>query len=84
MYRSISVDILLPNEEVVPEQIVKLVEEMCNGATTRVRTECRVSAEFPVTVSRHQESARNHFLFVVEPSAKNQRKKYWSYCMQMT
>ena len=39
----------VPKEERVSEQIVNLVEEMCNGATTRVRTECGVSTEFPVS-----------------------------------
>ena len=55
---------LVPKEERVSEQIVKLVEEMCNGATTRVRTECGVSAEFIVTVSLHQGSALIPFLLV--------------------
>ena len=49
----------------VPEPIVRLVEEMYNGATTRVRTECGVSAEFPVTVGLHQGSALDTFLAVV-------------------
>ena len=39
----------MPKEEISPEQIVSLVEEMYNGATTRVRTECGVSAELPVS-----------------------------------
>ena len=46
-------------------EIVKLDKEMCNGATTRVRTERGVSAEFPVTVALHTGSALSPFLFVV-------------------
>ena len=46
------------------KEIVKLVE-MYNGATTRVRTECGVSAEFPVTVGLHQGSALSPFVCVV-------------------
>ena len=39
--------------------------EMSNGATTRVRTLCGVSAESPVSVALHQGSALSRFLFVV-------------------
>ena len=55
---------MVTNEERITEQIVKLVEEMCNGATTRVRSECGVTAEFIVTVSLHQGSALITFLLV--------------------
>ena len=44
-------DSSVPKDERVPEQIVKLVEEMHSGTTTRVRTECGVPpAEFPDTM----------------------------------
>ena len=36
-----------------------------NGAKTRVRTECGVSAEFRVMVGLHHGLALNHFLFVL-------------------
>ena len=55
---------MVTNEERITEQIVKLVEEMCNEATTRVRSECGVTAEFIVTVSLHQGSALITFLLV--------------------
>ena len=42
-------DILVPTKKGVPEQIPSLIEEMYNGATTRVRTECGASAEFAVS-----------------------------------
>ena len=61
-------DILVPSEESGARKHCEIiVEELYNGATTacRVRTECGVSAEFPVTVGLHQGSALSRFLFVV-------------------
>ena len=37
----------------VQKQMARLVAEMYDGATTRVRIDCGVSAEFPVTVGQH-------------------------------
>ena len=48
----------------VPDQIVRLVEEMPDIVTTIVRTECDMSTEFPVTVGLHDGRALSHFLFV--------------------
>ena len=53
---------LCPRKKWVPHPIVNLVEEMHNGPTTRVRTVCGLSAEFPVTVGLHQGSALSRFL----------------------
>ena len=77
----------MPKEESVPEQLMKLVEEMYNGATARVRTECGVLAEFPVTVGLHQGSALIPFLFAVDVLSESLTKEesgYGSYCMQLT
>ena len=52
--------------------ILNLVEEMYNGETVRVRTECDVSAEFQVTVGLQQWSALSPFLFVVLPDVSRQ------------
>ena len=66
----------MPNDETVPEQIMKSVEEMYTGATTRVRTECGVSVEFPVPVGLHQGSALNPSLLkVVLDVVKSVRKE---------
>ena len=55
-----------PKEERCPRtNSVRLVEKMHNGATTRVRTECDVSTEFPVTVGLHQGSALSPLLVVL-------------------
>ena len=48
----------------VPDQIVRLVEEMPDIVTTIVRTECDMSTEFPVTVGLHDGPALSPFLFV--------------------
>ena len=60
---------LVSKQKGVAQQIVKLVEEMSNEATTRVRTERGVSAEFPCSIKQcmglHHGSALSPFQFVV-------------------
>ena len=73
----------MPVRKGVPGPIGRFVEEMYNGATTRVRTECGRSAGFPVTGDLHQGSALSPLLFVVVAQVSI-KKNRGNYCMQMT
>ena len=47
----------------VPERLVKIVEELYMGATTRVWTEDGITKEFEMNVRLHQGAAFSLFLF---------------------
>ena len=49
----------------VPEKLIRVVQDMCWGTTTQIRTTAGLSEAFNVTVGVHQGSAVSPFLFAV-------------------
>ena len=69
----------------IPEVYIGLVQDMYQGATTRVKFKRGINEHFEVVIGLHQGSGLSPFVFIVlDRYLRMCELNYGGYCMQMT